>query len=139
MKMITKIFGFAIFIGFSFLFALDADEGNVRDVFKTSVPTPQAEGPTHSGQVPVIQASLQGIGMGPQGAYAVISGQVYHEGEDKQGIKIAKIRKKEVDIVVNGVPNTLRMIPVQPRAEMPSESGSSESGEFDKQGEPSKV
>lgn len=64
-----------------------------------------AETPTEVVQTPVAPTNLilEGIGMGPTGSYAVINGEVYREGEQKGGILVSKIRKKEVDIVTNGI------------------------------------
>ena len=54
---------------------------------------------------------LEGIGIGPEGSYVILSGDVYQRGEVKNGILVTKIREKEVDIIINGISQTLRMLP----------------------------
>lgn len=124
MNMAIKIYGCVILCSIFFASApLVGAEETVRDVFRTNIPSPGSNRPVPLGQTPVVQTILQGIGMGHQGAFAIISGQIYHEGEEKQGIKVAQIRKQEVDIIVNGVASTLRMVPppVSPAEGGPSE------------------
>lgn len=111
MEIIVRIF--AIVILFSLPLNALAEEkqavnGEVRDVFKTNIPSP-GQTPDGLGQT-AIQAILQGVGLGRRNAFAVINGQIYRGGEEKQGIKVVKIRKQEVDILVNGIPSTLRLV-----------------------------
>ena len=87
-------------------------EQPVRDVFQSELrpfETPLAP----SRDQPVeIQTILEGISISPRGARTVINGEVYKEGEDKKGIKIIQIRKKEVDILINqSIRRTLSMLP----------------------------
>ncbi|OQA56466.1 MAG: hypothetical protein BWY42_00999 [Candidatus Omnitrophica bacterium ADurb.Bin277] len=87
-------------------------ETNVRDPFAMPLPAEEAkeEEPSIDIQIPV-DLDLEGIGMGPRGAYVVLSGEVYDAGEEKKGIKPVKIDKREVELLVNGIPRTLRMVP----------------------------
>ncbi len=51
---------------------------------------------------------VQGIGRGSEeGAFVIIGGKVYREGETKGEITVVKITGTEVDILVNGSPETL--------------------------------
>lgn len=83
-------------------------DDEVADVFE---PTIKAAGPANSsGPLAPTTANLGGIGLGSKKASAVINNQVYHEGETKDGIQVTQIRKQEVDILINGLPSTIRMI-----------------------------
>lgn len=99
----------------------------VRDPFRSSVSAqaPARQGSTAQGSINV---SLEGISIGPKGALAVINGEIYREGEQKGGIKVAQIRKKEVDIIISGVPNTLRMVSEYASASSKGRAGASGAG-----------
>ena len=87
----------------------------VRDVFQSGV-APAATPVAASGEPVEIQTNLEGLSIGAKGSRAVINGEVYKEGEDKLGIKVLQIRKKEVDILINqAVKRTLSMIPGETR------------------------
>ena len=96
-----------------------AEEKQVRDVFAPNIarPVPSAsQGPAPQ----TITANLEGISIGAKGSFAVINGSVYYEGEEKSGIKVTQIRKREADILINNIPTTLYMI---------TKEGSASSGE----------
>ena len=50
---------------------------------------------------------VQGIGRGTKGTYAVIDGQVFREGDTKDGLTVVKINDTKVDILVNGAAESL--------------------------------
>ena len=50
---------------------------------------------------------VQGVGRGPRGVYAIIDNQAYREGETKKGITVVKIGETEVDILSDGIPESL--------------------------------
>lgn len=50
---------------------------------------------------------VQGIGRGPRGAYVIIDGQAYAEGETKKGITVVKIGETKVDILSDGISESL--------------------------------
>jgi len=50
---------------------------------------------------------LEGVGSGPRGTYALINGERYGVGEEKNGIKMVETRRGEADIWVNGELRTL--------------------------------
>lgn len=83
-----------------------------RDPFQSNLPS--EGGPTFlGGEMPVeIAANLEGISISSEGSLAIINGELYREGETKRGIQVTQIKKKEVDIILNGLSQTLRMIPV---------------------------
>ena len=58
---------------------------------------------------PEISTKLEGTGVGGEKGLAVINGEVYRTGEKKNGIMVTKIRKKEADVIVNGVHRVIRM------------------------------
>ena len=90
-------------------------EQPVRDVFQSGI-TPAETQVAPSGQPVEIQTNLEGLSIGARGSRVVINGEVYKEGEDKMGIKILQIRKKEVDILINqSIKRTLSMIPGETR------------------------
>jgi hypothetical protein len=92
--------------------AVQASQQEVRDPFEdkfsAAAPIRNAQ-ETMSG--PPVQVLLQGIGMGAKGSYAVIDGEVFYAGEEKKGIKIIEVRRREVDIVVGGEPRTVLLFP----------------------------
>ena len=50
---------------------------------------------------------VQGMGRSDKEAYVIIGGKVYREGETKGEITVVKIGGTQVDILVNGSPETL--------------------------------
>lgn len=50
---------------------------------------------------------LEGVGSGPRGTYALINGERYAVGQEKNGIKMVETRRGEADIWVNGELRTL--------------------------------
>ncbi len=55
--------------------------------------------------------TLEGIGFGSVDGYAVMGGMVYLKGDVKNGIKLLEVRRREVDIVVDGGKVTLPLFP----------------------------
>ena len=88
----------------------------VRNVFESGL-APVASPTAASSDQPVeIQTNLEGLSIGARGSRAVINGEVYKEGEEKLGIKVLQVRKKEVDILINqAVKRTLSMLPGETR------------------------
>ena len=64
-----------------------------------------------SATAPTVKVELQGIGFGSKDAYAVIGGEVFLVGDEKQGIKLLEVRRHEVDILVNGGMSTFSLYP----------------------------
>jgi len=83
--------------------AVVASQQAVRDPFASA---PEAVGPVQQQTGPTINVELQGIGFGSKDAYAVIGGEVFFAGEEKNGVKLLEVRRREVDILVNGAPMT---------------------------------
>jgi hypothetical protein len=81
-----------------------------RDPFKSKLPVVAAKPIQTAGPSRPVMANLEGLSIGPKGSTAIIGGEVYKEGEEKKGIKVVKIRRQEADIIINGMPNTLRMM-----------------------------
>jgi hypothetical protein len=54
---------------------------------------------------------LEGIGFGSVDGYAVMGGTVYLKGDVKNGIKLLEVRRREVDIIVDGGKVTLPLFP----------------------------
>ena len=54
---------------------------------------------------------LQGIGLGSRDAYAVIGGEVFYLEDQKNGIKLLEVRRREVDVLVNEVKMTVPLFP----------------------------
>ena len=90
-----------------------AQEG-VRDPFENKIMEPSAAVNVVSAAAaqgpPPIPVDIQGIGLGPTSAYALLNGEIYYAGEEKGGIKLLEVRKGEVDILNNGTPQKLRMV-----------------------------
>ena len=93
--------------------AVVAAQQEIRDPFATSL------GDAHVSKAsvqPVGNADklvLQGIGFGSKDAYAIFGGEVYFKGDEKNGIKLVEVRRREVDIIVNGGPMTCSLFPDQ--------------------------
>jgi hypothetical protein len=60
---------------------------------------------------PPVVVELQGIGFGSKDAYAIIGGEVYYTGDEKNGIKLLEVRRREVDIQANGARITVLLFP----------------------------
>ena len=97
--------------------AVQMAQEEVRDPFAMA---PEVKAPTMAPvtQVPAaagseIKMELQGIGFGSQDAYAVIGGEVFYKGDEKKGIKLLEVRRREVDILMNGGRVTVPLFPDQ--------------------------
>ena len=96
--------------------AVVAAQQEVRDPFATTSDTVvSANAPAVSAQPagPAIKVELQGIGFGSKDAYAIFGGEVFFTGDEKNGIKLVEVRRREVDIIVNGGPMTCLLFPDQ--------------------------
>ena len=86
--------------------AVQKTQQDVRDPFAMPLLPPCVEPPKPvpavEVNVPEIKVELQGIGFGSKDAYAVIGGDVFYNGDEKNGIKLLEVRRREVDILVNG-------------------------------------
>ena len=88
---------------------LEAKEGEkIQDIFEPSIKL--REPSNLKSESTEVSARLDGIGLGSEKAFAVINGKIYQLGEEKEGIQVTHIRKKEVDILINGAPETLELI-----------------------------
>ena len=67
-------------------------------------PVKQKQAPTQKKQAPY---RVQGKGRSSKGSYVVIGGNVIREGETKGEITVVKIGEVKVDILVNGIPESL--------------------------------
>lgn len=92
--------------------AVQMSQEKVQDPFAAKF---QDEGPARQtfdmANAPKASVLFQGVGMGEKGAYAVINGEVFYAGEEKKGIKMVEVRKREVDIVVGGESRTVPLFP----------------------------
>jgi len=69
----------------------------VRDPFAES------QAPIETAVVdPGSMGELQGIGFGSKDAYAVMGGEIFFNGDEKNGIKLVEVRRREVDVIMNG-------------------------------------
>lgn len=95
--------------------AIDAAQEEVRDPFSNTLP-PGTETPVEGVAAPggpEIKVELQGMGFGSKDAYAVIGGNIFYQGDEKNGIKLLEVRRREVDIIVNGGKVTVPLFPDQ--------------------------
>lgn len=91
--------------------AVQMAQEEVRDPFQTELaPAEEVEAGAPKGPEAVTKVNLQGIGFGSQDAYAVLNDDIYYLDEEKKGIKLLAVRRREVDVFVNGGPQTLRLI-----------------------------
>ncbi len=56
------------------------------------------------------KVTLQGVGFGSKDAYAIINDDIYYPTEEKNGIKLLAVRKREADVLVNGAMQTLQLV-----------------------------
>mgnify|MGYP001231120539 CR=1 FL=1 len=92
--------------------AVVAAQQEIQDPFATSLGANVAKAPVQPvGNVDKLV--LQGIGFGSKDAYAIFGGEVYFKGDEKNGIKLVEVRRREVDIIVNGGPMTCALFPDQ--------------------------
>jgi hypothetical protein len=95
--------------------AVQMAQQEVRDPFaialETKAPAIAPEAQASAGSK--ITVELQGIGFGSQDAYAVIGGEIFHKGDEKKGIKLLEVRRREVDILVDGGKVTVPLFPDQ--------------------------
>lgn len=93
--------------------AVQAAQQEVRDPFaidpeiEAATAAPLVQAPTG----PPIMVDLEGLGFGNEDAYAVIGGEVYYKGDEKKGIKLLEVRRREVDVLVNGGRLTVPLFP----------------------------
>ncbi|MFH0985887.1 MAG: hypothetical protein V1882_10205 [Candidatus Omnitrophota bacterium] len=95
--------------------AIQKAQEEVRDPFAITAETKAAvtAAPVTSAALaaPVVTVLLEGIGFGNKDAYALIGGDVYFVGDDKNGIKLVEVRRREVDVLVNGGLMTVSLFP----------------------------
>ena len=95
--------------------AVEMAQQEVRDPFASPSASEEASTTTPNSVVemraPDIKVELQGIGFGSQNAYAVIGGEVFYEGDEKNGIKLLEVRRGEVDILMSGGKVTVPLFP----------------------------
>ena len=88
---------------------LEAKEGEkIQDIFEPSIKP--SEPSNLKSNTKEVSLGLEGIGLSPGKAFAVINGKIYQLGEEQEGIQVTHIRKKEADILINGAPETLQLI-----------------------------
>lgn len=98
--------------------AIQKAQEEVRDPFAITAETKAAvtAAPVSAGPAaPVVAVVLEGIGFGSKDAYALIGGDVYYVGDEMNGIKLVEVRRREVDVLVNG---GLITVPLFPKEEL---------------------
>lgn len=89
--------------------AVQKAQEDIQDPFRIDeYSMPEAPVQTVGPEVPVL---LQGLGFGKEESFAVLNSNVYYVGEEKEGIKLLEVRKGEADILVNGNPRTIKLLP----------------------------
>jgi hypothetical protein len=91
--------------------SIQSAQQEVQNPFARRFAPPEVKVQEPEKAAPVVVAVLQGIGLGGKDGYAVIGDSVYHEGEEKNGIKLLEVKRGEVDIIANGVVRTLPLFP----------------------------
>ncbi|HNX68130.1 MAG TPA: hypothetical protein PLL75_03255 [Candidatus Omnitrophota bacterium] len=95
--------------------AVEMAQNEMRDPFKVTLapeaPPPSVDGGITGVQPVDVKVSLEGIGLGAEGAYAVLNGDIFYEGEEKKGIKLVAVRKTQVDLLINGNLSTFYLAP----------------------------
>jgi len=96
--------------------AVQMAQEEVRDPFakapESGASANAVDAEAQAGAPPVIP-ELQGIGFGSKDAYAVLGGEVFYLGDEKQGIKLLEVRRREVDILMSGGLITVPLFPDQ--------------------------
>ncbi len=88
---------------------------DMQDAFAPALRTPDNSA-TPMGLPVAVEMRLEAVSIGPDKAAAVINGEVYTENEEKEGIKVVQIRRKEVDVILNGIQQTLTLLEKDPTA-----------------------
>ncbi len=96
--------GLILFFIFTFAGPAQAKDEEVVDPFEPAVVQPTGETQTVHADL-----DLQGIGIGPGKAYAIINGEVLSQGEERDGLKVVKINKKDVDVLYGSEEMKLRI------------------------------
>jgi hypothetical protein len=95
--------------------AVPETQQEVRDPFAMAPLPPEAPKPKPAPEASPKDATnvgeLQGIGFGSKAAYAVIGNEIFYVGDTKNGIKLLEVRRREVDISVDGEKSTLHLFP----------------------------
>ena len=91
--------------------AVPAVQEPERDPFAVPFDGRQMAGQTDSEMPVAVDLKFEGVGIGPGDAFAVLNGDVYYEGEEKNRIKVVKVRKQEVELLVDGMPRTMKVAP----------------------------
>ncbi|MFH1208251.1 MAG: type II secretion system protein N [Candidatus Omnitrophota bacterium] len=93
--------------------ALQMAQEEIRDPFRIAAETEAAvtAAPSVTAR-PELNVVLQGIGFGSKDAgYALIGDDIYYIGKEINGIKLLEVRRREVDILVNGGRMTVPLFP----------------------------
>jgi hypothetical protein len=95
--------------------AIQKSQEEIRDPFaitaETKAAVTAAPADAAAAEAPVVAVVLEGIGFGVKDAYALIGGDVYYLGDEKNGIKLVEVRRREVDVLVNGGMMTVPLFP----------------------------
>lgn len=91
--------------------AVQKAQDEIRDPFARDESFEAAVPSATMAAAPEILTELQGIGFGSKDAYAVIGGEIFYEGDEKKGIKLLEVRRREVDILMSGGKVTLLLFP----------------------------
>lgn len=123
--------------------AVQFAQDEIRDPFATLIepelPKDKTvlEGPVQPAGPPT-EVNLQGIGFGSKDAYAIIGGEVFYTGDEKNGIKLLEVRRGEVDIQANGGKVTVPLFPggdLQKAKDRAKKEGSAHDASLDQQPE----
>jgi hypothetical protein len=80
----------------------------IRDPFESQEEAGFASAPV---MATVSDIQVDGVGIGNKNAYALLNGETFFEGETKNGIKLVRVGKEEVNLLVNGSPRKIKLIP----------------------------
>ena len=82
----------------------------LQDAFAPSLqPAADAATPGTVMGLSTVEVSLEGISLGENKGVVVINGEIYKTGESKNGIEVVQIRRKDADIMINGLLRTVKL------------------------------
>lgn len=81
-----------------------------RDPFASPFEGSEVVAPVPGEGAAPIEIKFDGVGIGPGDAFAILNGDIYYEGEEKNGIKVIRVGKQEVELLADGIPQTVKLV-----------------------------
>ncbi len=107
----------AVLPGLAFAQTQDSNSGKeMKDAFAPAVRPAEKAEPSAGVPAGPVDLHLEALSMGDGKAVAVINGELYREGQEKNGIQVVQIHRRSADILANGISQSLKLYEEAPRA-----------------------